>query len=75
MTLPRTLTHPPARPLADLVEAYLAHTTGGLSMRQIARAHGLAPSTVMRGIRRCEDARTDPDLDAFFDHAAAAFAA
>lgn len=42
---------------------YLAHTTHGLSLRDIARATGEAPSTVCRRVRRIEARRDDPLLD------------
>lgn len=42
---------------------YLAHTAQGLSLRDIARATGEAPSTVCRRVRRIEARRDDPLLD------------
>ena len=42
---------------------YLAHTAAGLSLREIARAEGQAPSTVCRRVRRIEARRDDPLLD------------
>ena len=42
---------------------YLAHTTTGQSLREIARASGEAPSTVCRRVRRIEARRDDPLLD------------
>ena len=42
---------------------YLAHTAVGLSLRDIARASGEAPSTVLRRVRRIEARREDPLLD------------
>ena len=42
---------------------YLAHTAGGLSLRQIARQSGEAPSTVCRRVRRIEARRDDLLLD------------
>lgn len=42
---------------------YLAHTTLGLSLRNIARCTGEAPSTVCRRVRRIEARREDPLLD------------
>lgn len=41
----------------------------GLSMRAIARRAGVHASTVMRQIRRVEDARDDPEIDAFLTRA------
>lgn len=45
------------------VHLYLAHTTQGISLRALARDTGLHPSTVLRRVRRVEDAREDPLLD------------
>lgn len=45
------------------VHLYLAHTTQGISLRALARDTGLHPSTVLRRVRRIEDAREDPLLD------------
>lgn len=42
---------------------YLAHTAQGLSLRDIARATGEAPSTICRRVRRIEGRRDDPLLD------------
>ncbi|PWK62785.1 DUF6456 domain-containing protein [Roseicyclus mahoneyensis] len=42
---------------------YLAHTTAGRSLREIARVTGEAPSTVSRRVRRIEARRDDPLLD------------
>ncbi len=42
---------------------YLAHTQKGESLRQIAKATGKHPSTVMRAVRRVEDDRDDPLYD------------
>ncbi len=42
---------------------YLAHTAAGQSLREIARATGEAPSTVLRRVRRLEARREDPLLD------------
>jgi hypothetical protein len=43
---------------------YLAHVEGGLTLREIAREAGVAPSTIMRRVRRVESQRDDPLLDA-----------
>ena len=42
---------------------YLAHTARGLSLRDIARVSGEAPSTVCRRVRRIEARRDDPLFD------------
>lgn len=42
---------------------YLAHTARGLSLRDIARVSGEAPSTICRRIRRIEARRDDPLFD------------
>lgn len=43
---------------------YLAHTECGLSIRQLARKSGVHASTVMRQVRRFENRRDDPLIDA-----------
>lgn len=45
------------------VRIYLAHVEGGKSLRAIARAQGMHPSTVMRQVRRFENRRDDPLID------------
>lgn len=45
------------------VRLYLTHTENGCSLRQIARAEGVHPSTVMRQVRRFENRRDDPLVD------------
>ena len=42
---------------------YLAHTARGLSLRDIARVSGEAPSTICRRVRRIEARREDPLFD------------
>lgn len=54
--LPRWLPSP--------VQTYLAHIEGGTSIRALARAKGLHPSTVLRQVRRTETLRDDPLADA-----------
>src|SRR5690606_17845399 len=49
--------------LPDGAVAYLAHTTGGLPIRAVARAQGCHASTVLRQIRRFEAWRDDPLID------------
>lgn len=57
----------PVRDLPDWVPAavrvYLAHTEGGRSLREIARAEGVHASTVLRQVRRFESRRDDPLID------------
>lgn len=65
---PETLT---VRALPDwlprAVEAYLVHTGGGLSLRELARQRGCHASTVLRQVRRCENRRDDPLVDEALD--------
>lgn len=49
--------------LPDLAVIYLAHTSGGVPIRVIARARGCAASTVLRQIRKVEAWRDDPLID------------
>lgn len=49
--------------LPRAVEAYLVHTGGGLSLRELARRRGCHASTVMRQVRRYENRRDDPLVD------------
>lgn len=44
-------------------QLYLDHTESGLSFREIARAEGCHPSTVLRKIRAYENRRDDPLVD------------
>lgn len=46
------------------VRLYIAHTEGGASIRTLARANGIHPSTVLRQVRRTESLRDDPLADA-----------
>ena len=46
------------------VRQYIDHVVGGRALRRIARAEGLAPSTVSRRVRRVEALRDDPLRDA-----------
>lgn len=50
--------------LPDAVRLYLDHTEEGLSLRELARRKGCAASTVMRHVRRYENRRDDPLVDA-----------
>lgn len=47
----------------EAARQYLAHTAAGLSLRQIARADGQAPSTVCRRVRAIEARRDEPLYD------------
>ena len=49
--------------LPDLAVIYLAHTSGGVPIRAIARAKGCAASTVLRQVRKVEAWRDDPLID------------
>ena len=44
---------------------YLAHVEAGESLSQIGRREGVAPSTVLRAVRRIEDRRDDPLFEQF----------
>jgi len=56
--------------LPSAVRIYLAHVEGGQSLRAIARAEGMHPSTVMRQVRRFEGRRDDPLIDHALDRLA-----
>lgn len=43
---------------------YLAHTEGGQTIRALARQARVAPSTILRRVRRVESSRDDPLVDA-----------
>ncbi|MDR5653243.1 DUF6456 domain-containing protein [Xinfangfangia sp. LG-4] len=45
------------------VRLYLGHTSGGQSLRALARREGCHPSTVLRQVRRFETRRDDPLVD------------
>jgi DNA-binding MarR family transcriptional regulator len=49
------------------VRHYLDHTASGTALRELARRDGVAPSTVMRQVRLCEQRRDDPLVDAAFE--------
>lgn len=49
------------------VQSYLAHTDGGLSLREVARRQGVHASTVLRQVRRSESRRDDPLVDQAMD--------
>jgi hypothetical protein len=46
---------------------YLDHVICEESQRSIAKRFGCAPSVVCRAVRRIEDARDDPDFDAYVE--------
>lgn len=48
----------------DDIRLYLNHTSGGLSLRELARREGQNASTVLRKVRRLEERRDDPLFDA-----------
>lgn len=50
--------------LPEAVRNYLAHTTSGIPIRELARQAGNHASTVMRQVRRTESRRDDPLIDA-----------
>lgn len=50
--------------LPDAARNYVAHTEQGLTIRAIARDEGISPSTVLRRIRRIEQLRDDPLIEA-----------
>lgn len=49
------------------VQRYLKHVEHGLSLRDVARVEGCHPSTVLRQVRRFENRRDDPLVDAALD--------
>lgn len=49
------------------VQRYLKHVEHGLSLRDVARAEGCHPSTVLRQVRRFEGRRDDPLIDEALD--------
>ena len=59
------LTQPASLPnwLPDAARLYLHHTELGVSLRELARTHGVHASTVMRQVRRFESRRDDPLVD------------
>ena len=63
--VPETARFSPVLPawVPEPTRQYLAHTAEGLSLRDIARATGEAPSTICRRMRRIEARRDDPLLD------------
>ncbi|MGG7565016.1 DUF6456 domain-containing protein [Rhodovulum sp. DZ06] len=61
------------RRLAE-AEDYIAHTVGGVAMRDLARRRGVHPSTVMRTVRRLETRRDDPLHDVLLTEAEALLA-
>jgi hypothetical protein len=61
--------------LPDLAVTYLAHTSGGLGIRALARAKGCHASTVLRQVRKVEAWRDDPLVDEALDRMGRVFAA
>ncbi|WIY24889.1 DUF6456 domain-containing protein [Parasedimentitalea psychrophila] len=65
----------PVSPLPNWVpeeaSRYLDHTEAGQSIRQLARAAGCHPSTVLRQVRRIETRRDDPLVDGALQNLAA----
>ncbi len=53
--------------LPDGARSYLAHTEGGLSLREVARQRGVHASTVLRQVRHYESRRDDPLVDQALD--------
>ena len=49
--------------ISDSIINYLAHTSGGKTLRSIARTQNCHPSTVLRQVRRIEAKRDDPLFD------------
>jgi len=58
----------------DYVRRYLDHTNNGVSIRELARIYGCAPSTVLRQIRRAELRRDDPLIDTALNRLSKIFA-
>ena len=56
--------------LPDKVVTYLAHTTGKVPIRQLARSAGCHASTILRQVRRIELQRDDPLMDDALNEAA-----
>ncbi|MDE3240768.1 MAG: helix-turn-helix domain-containing protein [Paracoccaceae bacterium] len=50
--------------LPDAVRLYLDHTAAGVSLRALARREGCHASTILRQVRRTENRRDDPLMDA-----------
>lgn len=61
----KTKPHRPTTYYSAAVACYLAHVEAGQSIRAIAAAFDLHPSTVMRRIRKIELMRDDPLVDRF----------
>jgi DNA-binding CsgD family transcriptional regulator len=49
--------------LPDAARRYVDHVGRGRSLRELARAEGVHPSTVLRQVRRTENRRDDPLID------------
>ncbi|GLQ34463.1 helix-turn-helix domain containing protein [Amylibacter marinus] len=64
-----TVDRPTAATSFNTLDLYLAHVHHGRSFRSLARETGLNPSTVLRRIRKVEDSRDDPLIDAIISNA------
>lgn len=53
--------------LARHVAMYLAHTTFGVRLRDVAATMGVRPPSALKAIRRIEDMRDDPIFDALLE--------
>ncbi len=51
----------------EAAKTYLAHTVQGISLRELARDKGCAPSTILRQVRKYELRRDDPLVDEALD--------
>ncbi|MEM7489935.1 MAG: DUF6456 domain-containing protein [Pseudomonadota bacterium] len=76
---PATSCHSPQPPFAGLPDwvpatarIYVAHTVAGRPLRAVASDAGIAPSTVLRQVRRLEARRDDPLVDDILDRLAEA---
>ena len=56
--------------LPEVAVTYVAHTSGGMPLRVLARAKGCHASTVLRQICRVEAWRDDPLVDEVIEHLA-----
>ncbi|WP_406736557.1 DUF6456 domain-containing protein [Thioclava sp. GXIMD4215] len=54
--------------LTSYAKLYLNHVEDGISIRQLARQEGCHASTILRRIRRIEERREDPLVDAALEH-------
>ena len=54
--------------LPEAARNYLAHTTQGRPIRELAREAGCHPSTILRQVRKLENLRDDPLVDCALAH-------